>query len=178
MTKNIRYIISLAIMTVACAVAASAQVPSLANNGDHVYMSEEDGFEIAVPDQCVKVTSGDEGREYRCETKEGLIRITVNPDSPVIKTDADVTMFLDGIKAGMSEEPSIKLFGETSAKIGSYRGAAYQLTMGGDKALMIALVWDKFTVIIAGRANSKVANSAELISSAVQSFTFVSPNSK
>ena len=47
------------------------------------------------------------------------------------------------------------------------------MTIDGDKALMVALVWGKYTVVISGRANAKAANSAELISEAVQSFSFV-----
>ena len=37
MTKNIKHIISLVVMTLAFAIAAAAQVPSLANIGDDHY---------------------------------------------------------------------------------------------------------------------------------------------
>lgn len=68
--------------------------------------------------------------------------------------------------------------GESPSQIGNYRGAAYQITIDGDKTLMVALAWGKFAIVISGRADSKVANSAELIAGAVQSFTFVSADSK
>ncbi|HRI05046.1 MAG TPA: hypothetical protein PLL77_15020 [Pyrinomonadaceae bacterium] len=178
MTKNIKYLVSLVFMTLVFAVAATAQLPSLANVGDDVYTSEADGFEIAVPDGCMK--SGlDEGvRSYSCDVKEGRITVLVNPDNTNIKTNADLANFLRGFKEGLVKNPDVKFFGETTAQIGDYRGASYQITMEGEKTLMVALVWGKFAVLISGRANSKVANSAELISSAVRSFTFVSPSSK
>ena len=176
MTKHLNYFISLVIMTLALAVAALAQAPSLANIGDHVYVSEADGFEIAVPDQCFKVTGGDGDRTYTCDVKEGRVSVSISEGDAPVKTDADLAAFLTGFKGSLMNAPDVKVFGETSAKIGDYRGAAYQLTLGGDKTLMIALAWEKFSVVISGRANSKVANSAELISAAVQSFTFVSPH--
>jgi hypothetical protein len=178
MTKNIKRIISLVIMTTAFAFVAAAQAPSLADVGHDIYRSEADGFEIAVPHQCVKVTSADGLREYRCDSKEGLIKVMVNPVSHAVKTDADIADFTGGFKKGLLEDPGIKILGETGAQIGSYRGAAYQLMMGNDKTIMIALAWETFEVVIIGRADSRVANSAELIGAGVQSFTFVAPTQK
>lgn len=178
MTKNFRYIVSLAVMTIAFSAAAFAQLPSLANVGDDVYTSSADGFEIAVPHECVKVAAATDERTYTCNLTEGMIRISVNSNTPGIKSDGDISMFLKGFKEGLLEETGVKFFGETAAKVGDYRGAAYQITIDGDKTLMIALAWSKFAVVITGRANSNVPNSAELISSAVQSFSFVSPTSK
>ena len=178
MTKKISYIISFVIMTMAFAVAAAAQLPSLANVGDDVYISEADGFEIAIPEGCVEVVDGEDGREYRCEVKEGNIKVTIDPNNPEIKSDTDLAAFLKGFKESLAGNPDVKFFGETNAKIGNYSGAAYQLTIGGEKTLVIVLAWSKFAVVISGRANSKVANSAELIGGAVQSFTFVSPTTK
>ncbi len=86
--------------------------------------------------------------------------------------------FLKGFKDTLVKSPDVKILGETSAKIGSYRGAAYQMTLVGDKTLIIALTWEKFVVVITGRANTKVANSADLIGGAVASFTFVSPKTR
>lgn len=178
MTKNIKYLISLVFMTLTFTVAATAQLPSLANVGDDVYVSEADGFEIGVPDGCMKSSIVEGTHSYSCDVKEGRIAIIINTDNPNIKTDADLANFLTGFKQGLVKNPDVKLFGETTAQIGDYRGASYQITMEGEKTLMVALVWGKFAVLISGRADSKVANSAELISSAVQSFTFVSPSSK
>ncbi|MBK7934723.1 MAG: hypothetical protein KA956_07490 [Pyrinomonadaceae bacterium] len=178
MTKNFKYIISLIVMTTAFAVAASAQLPSLADLGDDVYASDADGFEIAVPEECVNFSDGEGGRNYTCDVKEGRISVSITNDGPPIKTEADVANFLKGFKDTLVNSPDVKMFGETSAKIGSYRGAAYQITLGGDKTLMIALTWGKFVVVITGRANSKVANSADLIGGAVESFKFVSPKTK
>ena len=176
MTKNFKYIFSLVIMTTAFSAAALAQLPSLANVGDDVYTSEEDGFEIAVPDQCFKVTAATGERTYTCDLKEGRVSVSISEGDPPLKTDADLALFLKGFRDTLAKAPDVKVFGETSAKIGDYRGSAFQITIAGDKTLMIALAWGKFAVVITGRANSKVENSAELISSAVQSFTFVSPN--
>lgn len=162
----------------AMVVAASAQVPSLANVGDDVYTSTEDGFEIAIPDTCVKISDGEAGRSYNCEIKEGLVLVMINEEDSPIKTDAELAGFLQGFKDGLINKPGVKLFGETSSKIGDYRGAAYQITIDGDKTLAVALAWEKFTVVVLGKANSKIAGSAELISKAVQSFTFVSPVKK
>lgn len=178
MTKNSKYLISLVFMTLTFTVAATAQLPSLANVGDDVYTSEADGFEIALPDGCVKASNIEGGRAYSCDVKEGRIAIMINVDDVPIKTDADLANFLTGFKNGLEKNPSVKIFGETKAQIGDYRGASYQITMDGDKTLIVALAWGKFTVVISGRADGKVANSAELISSAVQTFTFVSPSSK
>ena len=178
MRINFKYFFSLFVMMMAFSAAASAQLPSLANVGDDVYTSETDGFEIAVPQSCVKTGAGDGGRAYSCDVKEGRIAILVNPDSAPVKTDADLAKFLKGFKEGMLRDSSIKLFEESPAQIGDYRGAVYKITIDGDKTLMVALVWGKFSVVISGRADSKVANSAELIGAAVQSFAFNSPNSK
>lgn len=178
MTKNFRYIVSLAVMTIAFSAAAFAQLPSLANVGDDVYTSEADGFEIAVPGQCFKVTAATDERTYTCDLKEGRVSVSVSKGDDLVQTDADLGYFLKGFRDALTKAPDVKIFGETSAKIGDYRGSAFQITIGGDKTLMIALAWGKFAVVITGRANSKVANSAELISAAVQSFSFVSPNSK
>ncbi len=178
MTKTFKYVLSLAIMTIAFSVVAAAQLPSLANVGDDVYTSEADGFEIAVPESCVKTGADDGGRAYTCDVKEGRISILVNPNNAVVKTDADVSGFLRGFKEGLLKNPNIKFFGESTAKIGDYRGGVYQVTLDGDKTLMVALVWNKFSVVILGRADSKVANSADLIGAAVESFTFVSPTTK
>jgi len=178
MTKSINYITSLAIMTVAFAVAASAQLPSLADVGHDVYTSTADGFEIAVPHGCVKLTNSETERTYTCDVKEGRIVVTVSVEGAPINTDADLAVYLKGFKDTLVAAPGVKFFGETPAKIGSYHGAAYQLTVDGDKTLMIALAWGKFTVTITGRAKGDIEHSAELISSAVQSFEFVSSTAK
>lgn len=154
-------------------VAGSAQTASLANMGDEVYESEADGFEIALPKACVVVKSAADGNNYVCDVKEGRVSVSVTLGPNVIRTDKDVAAFLSGFREALAGDSGVKLLGETSAKVGDYRGAAYQLTIDGDKSLMVALVWEKFVVVISGRANSKVANSAELISEAVQSFSFV-----
>ncbi len=154
-------------------IAASAQTASLAAVGDEVYHSEADGFEIALPNSCVTVKSTEGGRNYICDLKEGRVSVSITLGTNVIKTDKDVAAFLSGFREALEGDSGVKLLGETSANVGDYRGAAYQLTIDGDKSLMVALVWEKFTVVISGRANSKVANSAELISEAVQSFSFV-----
>ncbi len=154
-------------------VAASAQTASLANVGDEVYHSDTDGFEIAVPKSCMVVKNTADGRNYVCDLKEGSVSVSVTLGTNVVKTDKDVAAFLTGFKDALAGDSGVKLIGETSAKVGDYRGAAYQLTIDGDKALFVALVWEKFTVVISGRAYSGAANSAELISEAVQSFSFV-----
>lgn len=169
---KLKNILGLLLMVAAFSAAASAQLPSLANVGDDMYTSEEDGFEIAVPDGCMKMSSSANGRSYTCELKEGRIVVNVDSGSTEIKTDKDVADFLTGFKTSLSRDPGIKLLGESPAKIGDYRGAAYQLTLDGDKTIMVAVVWGKFAVTILGRANGKVAGSSELITAAVQSFAF------
>lgn len=94
----------------AFAASASAQLPSLANVGDDVYTSEADGFEIAVPDGCIKTAASEGGRAYSCDVKEGRIAIMINPDSAPIKTDADLAKFLKGFKEGLLGDPSTKLW--------------------------------------------------------------------
>ncbi len=73
MIKNFKYIFSLVIFTTAFAFAASAQLPSLADLGDDVYTSDADGFEIAIPEECVNFSDGEGGRNYTCDVKEGRI---------------------------------------------------------------------------------------------------------
>jgi len=158
--------------------AASAQLPSLADVGDDVYHSDADGFEIALPDGCVSPRQTDIGRSYVCEVKEGSVSVSITRGDTPVKSDTDVAAFIQGFRGVLAKDAGVKLVGETSAKIGDYRGAAFQIILDGDKVMMVALVWDKFTVVITGRANGKVANSAELIQNAVTSFEFVSPESK
>lgn len=171
--KILKHISFAVLAIVLFSVAASAQAPSLADVGDEVYVSEADGFEIAVPKSCVSVKSTAEGHNYICDVKEGRVSVSVTLGTNVITSDKDVAAFISGFKDALMGDAGVKLLGETSAKVGDYRGAAYQMTIDGDKAMMVALVWGKFTVVISGRANAKAANSAELISEAVQSFSFV-----
>lgn len=169
---KLKNILGLLFTVAAFSMAASAQLPSLANVGNDVYTSADDGFEIAVPNGCMKMTGSGASRSYVCELKEGRIAINISEDNVDIKSDKDVAFFLTGFKGALEKDPTVKIFGESSAKIGEYRGAVYQITLEGDKTLILALAWGKFAVTIIGRANGKVANSAELISTAVQSFAF------
>lgn len=157
-------------------VMATAQMPSLANVGDDVYTSEDDGFEIALPDGCVKVSASENGRNYMCDLKEGRVVVMIQNADPIIKNETDLKNYLVGFKRGIQKDASVSIVNEIPSKIGEYNGTTYMMTIDGDKSLMVALAWQKFTVTILGRAYSKVPNSAELISAAVQSFTFVSDN--
>lgn len=156
--------------------AAPAQALSLANVGDDIYTSEDDGFEIALPDGCVKVSASENGRNYMCDLKEGRVVVMIQNSDPIIKNDTDLKNYLVGFKRGLQKDASVSIVDEIPSKIGEYSGTTYMMTIDGDKSLMVALAWQKFTVTILGRAYSKVPNSAELISAAVQSFTFVSDN--
>jgi len=169
---KLKNILGLLLVVAAFSMAASAQLPSLANVGDDMYTSEEDGFEIAVPDGCMKESKSATERTYRCELVEGIIIIQVQEGTVKIQTDKDVRDYLAGFRSGFEKNVQTKLLNESPAKIGEYKGASYTASVGDEKALVIALAWQNFSVTILGRANSKVANSAELIAAAVQSFAF------
>ncbi len=173
---KLKNILGLLFIVSAFSVAASAQAPSLANVGDDIYTSEDDGFEIALPDGCVKVSASENGRNYLCDLKEGRVVVMIQNSDPIIKNDTDLKNYLVGFKRGLQKDASVSIVNEIPSKIGEYSGMTYMMTIDGDKSLMVALAWQKFTVTILGRAYSKVPNSAELISAAVQSFAFVSDN--
>lgn len=157
-------------------VAASAQLPSLANVGDDVYASEEDGFELAVPDGCMQMTNAGATRTYRCDVAEGFILIQIEERAIPAKTDKDVQAYLSGLKSGFEKTAKTKLVNESPARIGEYRGASYSTMMGDDKTILIALVWEKISVTILGRSYASVANSEAKIVKAVSSFAFNSDN--
>jgi len=170
MTKNIKSLIVLLIVTLAGAVGASAQAVSLADIGHYVYTSESDGFEIALPRECVKMSANEYGRDYSCNIKEGLVSVSVEVKDPAVRTDADVANFLTGFRGTLQHAKNVKVLRETPVHLGKYRGAAFELTIDGDKAYMTTLCWNKTTINIAGRALSAVPNSGKLIGDAVKSF--------
>ena len=121
---------------------------------------------------------GEVGRSYSCDLEKALGLVMINKEDLPIKTDAELAGFLITFKEGLTNKPDVKFFGETKSQIGDYRGAAHQISIDRHKTLAVALEWEKFTVVVLGKADNKVAGSAELISTAVQSFTFVSPVKK
>ncbi|HMT09539.1 MAG TPA: hypothetical protein PKA82_16175 [Pyrinomonadaceae bacterium] len=152
-------------------VAASAQLPSLANVGDDLFTSEEDGFEIAVPDGCMAMTQATTVRTYRCDLVEGLILITVEERAKAITSDEGIRAYTQGVKEGFENSAKTKL-SESPAKIGEYKGYSFTGKMGEDKVILISLLWEKMVVTILGRANATVPNSDAKILKAVSSFAF------
>lgn len=171
---KLRNLLGLLFAVVVFSYVASAQAPSLKNVGDDVYTSKADGFEIAVPEGCMQMSTSQSGRDYVCELKEGRIAVMIAQSEPAIKTDADRKNYFIGFKGALQKNAGIQIVNEMPARIGDYSGTSYVFSLDGDTTLMIALAWEKFTVTIIGRANSKVADSAELIGAAVQSFAFIS----
>ncbi|MFL6374158.1 MAG: hypothetical protein ACJ73D_05780 [Pyrinomonadaceae bacterium] len=172
MKTNIRTLIVILIATLAGAVGASAQAGSLANIGHDIYRSEADGFEIAVPHDCFKVTAADNGRVYVCDVKEG--RITVHPQTsdPAVNTDAEVAAYLEGFRGTLKDAANVKVLSETPLHIGDYRGAEFQLTFSGGTVYMTTLCHGRTTITVTGQASQSVPNAAKLIGTAVESFTF------
>lgn len=158
--------------TMLAVAGASAQSVSLADIGNDVYKSEADGFEIAVPHNCFKVTPTEHGRSYVCDVKEGRVVVDADAGDPPVNTDADLAAYLEGFRDALNGADGVKVLSETPVHLGDYRGATYQLTAKGDKIYMTAICWTKFAITITGQAASSVPNAAKLISDAVQSFTF------
>ena len=173
MTTNIRTLVVLLIATLAGVAGASAQVVSLGDLGHDVYKSVADGFEIAVPHNCFKVTSIAHGRSYVCDVKEGRVAIQDEAGDLSVNTDADLAAYLSGFKGVLETAEGVKILGETPVHVGDFRGVAYQLTVNGDKVFMTTLCWTTFVITITGKADSSVPNAAKLISNAVQSFTLI-----
>lgn len=172
MTTNIRTLVVVLVATLAGGLGASAQAVSLADIGHDVYKSEVDGFEIAVPHDCFKVSPTENGRVYVCDVKEGRVVVQVEASDPPVNTDAELAAYLEGFRGTLNTATGVKVLGETPLHLGSYKGAAFQLTVNGDKTYMTTLCWARSTFTMTAQANSTVPNAAKLISDAIQSFAF------
>ena len=115
---KLKNILGLLFIVSAFSVAASAQAPSLANVGDDIYTSEDDGFEIALPDGCVKVSASESGRNYFCDVKEGRVAVIIQNADPIIKNETDLKNYLVGFKRGLQKDASVSIVSEIPSKIG------------------------------------------------------------
>jgi len=173
---NLKVLFSLLLCLGLFTVAASAQVKSLRSVTDKdVFASEDDGFEISLPEKWVKIEDVPGGTRYQWDVKEGMIAVTIR-EAVARRTAAQIDEFLAGYKSTLAGAEGAKLLGEGPAKIGEYRGKVFNLTIDGDKNMFIVLLWDKFSVVLQGAASSKVAESDKLVFEALQSFEFVSDN--
>ena len=170
MKTNIRTLVFLLIATLAGAVAASGQAVSLADIGHDVFKSDADGFEIAVPHDCFKVTPTETGRAYVCDLKEGRVVVIVDVVVTPINTDEELAMYLAGFGKTLGTQKNVKVLRQTPTHLGDYRGAAFQLTVDGNNAVVNTLCWGKSVITMSGEVNSTDPNAGKLIDTAVQSF--------
>jgi hypothetical protein len=172
MKRNIPTLVVVLSAILAGAVGASAQAVSLVDIGHDAYKSDADGFQIAVPHDCVKVTPTANGRIYTCDVKEGRVVIHPEATDPVVSTDAELAAYLEGFRGTLHDAEGVQVLSETPLHIGDYRGAAFQLTVNGGSVYMTTLCHGRTTITITGRASPSVPDAAKLIGTAVQSFTF------
>lgn len=174
--KSLKYLALTIFALALTAAAATAQTHSLrdVHPGDK-YSSTDDGFDIALPAEWVKEDQIPTGRRYTWDLKEGTISITIREfaEAEILKTDADRTAFIGGYKGALQKDPGVKFLSESPVKIGEYRGEAYNITVDGEKTLFIVLAWNKFSVVLRGSPNGKIAGSDELIFDALKTFEFV-----
>jgi hypothetical protein len=169
---NIRTLIVLLAATLAGAIGASGQAVSLADIGRDVYKSEADGFQIAVPHDCFKVVPTENGRTYVCNVREGRVVVEAGASDPPVNTSVELAAYLEGFRGTLNSAANVKVLSETPFHLGSYKGAAFQLTVADDKAFMTTMCSDRSTFTITAQALSAVPNSAKLMAAAVQSFAF------
>ena len=143
---------------------------SLADIGHDVFKSDADGFEIALPHACVKVTPTENGRAYVCDVKEGRVVVIVEHVTTAIDTDDEMAMYLAGFGKTLDTQKNVKVLKQTPVHLGDYRGAAFQLTVDGNNASVTTLCWGKSVMTMSGEVNSADPNAGKLIDTAVQSF--------
>lgn len=174
--KNMKFVVALLLAVGLLSIAASAQVKSLRNVTDKdVFASEDDGFEISLPEKWAKIEEVPTGTRYSWDVKEGMIAVTIR-EAAAPRSAAQIDEFLAGYRSSLAGAEGAKLVAEAPAKIGDYRGKVFNLLLDGEKNQFIVLLWGKFSVVLHGAANSKVPESDRLISEALQSFEFVSEN--
>jgi hypothetical protein len=173
--KNSKFLVAFLFTIFVFAASAAAQGHSLHDLHPGDKFVSEDGFEIALPAAWVKTDQLQHGHRYSWIVTEGSIVVTIreSSDADAIKSDADVAAFLKGYKESLVKDPGVVFFAEVPVKIGEYRGAAYNVTVDGEKTQFIVLVWGKFSIVLFATAHSKVAGSAELISDALKTFALV-----
>jgi hypothetical protein len=133
MNTSIRILITLLLAALAGAAGASAQAVSLADIGHDVYKSEADGFQMAVPHDCFKLIPAENGRTYICNVKEGRVVVQAGESDPPVNTDVELAAYLQGFRGTLNSAANVKVLNETPFHLGSYKGAAFQLTVADDK---------------------------------------------
>ena len=172
MKTNIPTLIGLLMAPLVVAVGVSGQAVSLADIGHDVYKSEADGFEVALPHECVNVTPTAGGRIYTCDVKEG--RVVIHPEAadPAVNTDAELAAYLEGFRGTLNTADGVKILSETPLHLGDYHGAAFQVTVNGGNVFMTTLCHGRTTITVTGQASPTVPNATKLVGAAVQSFAF------
>jgi hypothetical protein len=167
-----------AFLTLSCAFVVSAQRPSLATLGTDKYVSGPAGFEISVPHQCMTTSTANGLQNYICDVKEGRVTVIVSPTETTVKTEADLTAFINAFDDSPLKSNGMKLLTEGTIKVGTYRGIAVKLEAAGDTFFLVSLYSvGRPTYVVSARSLAAVPDSAKLIADAFASFNFISPRS-